>query len=251
MKLGTGSLRIGALVCVLTVASQVSATAQEGPQLFRIGVVKLRGGGQYDFEEAMKLLNGAYKKAGTPLRLVWRPAIFGEMAMAVTVTPIKGYAQFDGEGPMAQLTAADRAKYTTLMRNSVESAQYTLDEMVPALSIMGEQGAQPKLARVTTVRVVPGKNLEFEDLIRSTVLPAMKKAAVKNYWVHRTLLGGPMGQYTIVYAFDKWADLDKAPKLDQILGAEGFKQYLGKIAATVAHAENSVMSYDAALSYMQ
>lgn len=54
-----------------------------------------------------------------------------------------------------------------------------------------------------------------------------------------------------MYAFDKWAELDKAPLLDKLLGADGYKQLLGKVAGTVEHGETMTVSYDAAVSSMQ
>ena len=237
--------------CALMFSSPDSALAQDGPQLFRLGMVKVKMGGQYEFEEATKLINAAYKKAGAPWRQVWRTAIFGEMGTVVSVTPVKNYAQFDGEAPIAQMSAADRAKYTTLSRNCIESVHYTLEESIPSLSIVSSRTTPPKFARVTTVLVQPGKTIEFEELIRTMILPAMKKASVKDYWVNRTVLGGPMGQYTLLYIFDKWAELDTAPTLDKALGAEGFKQFLGKISGIAAHSENMVAATDSALSYSQ
>lgn len=245
-------LSFGALCCVLAALPQQTALAQEGPMLHRVAMVKLKNGSQNDFEELSRMLNTAYKKAGVPARSVWRPVMFGEkMDYAVSVSPVKNFAQFDSEGPTAQMSPADRVKYANLARNCVESVSYSLDEMLPQLSISSQRTTPPKFARVTTLQVQPGKHLEFEEVIRSTVLPAMKKAGVKDYWVNRTMLGGPMGQYTILTLFDKWADLDSMPMLDKMLGADGFKQFLGKVAGTVAHGETTVVTYDQALSYRQ
>jgi len=137
------------------------------------------------------------------------------------------------------------------MRNSIESAHYSLEQSAPEPSIASDRTTPPKFARVTTVVVQPGKNAEFEDLLKTMVLPAMKKASVKDYWVNRTVLGGPMGQYTILFIFDKWAELDSAPTLLSALGPEGFKQFMGKISTIVAHSENMVAATDSALSYSQ
>jgi len=251
MRLGTSSLALGALACVLAMSLCEPAQAQTTSTFHRIAMIKLKRGSQNDFEEMTRLLNAAYKKAGVSERSIWRPVLFGEMGYAVGVTPVKGFAQFDSEGPTGQMSVADRVKYTTLGRNCVESVSYTLDEFLPQLSISSQRATLPKFARVTSVLVQAGKQLEFEEVIRSTVVPAMKKAGVKDYWVNRTALGGPMGRYTVLTLFDKWADLDTMPMLDKLLGPEGFKQFMGKVAGTVAHGETMVVSYDQALSYRQ
>jgi hypothetical protein len=251
MVLGTRRFWLGALVCALMFSIPNSAFAQTSPQLMRLGMVKLKSGGQYDYEEASKLINAAYRKSGVPWRQVWQTAIFGEMGTMVTVTPVKNYAQFDEGSVLAQMSATDRTKYTTLSRNSIESVQYSLVETLPGLSIVSDRTTPPKFARVTTVVVQPGKNLEFEDLVKTMILPAMKKASVKDYWLNRTVLGGPMGEYSILFIFDKWAELDSAPTLQKALGPEGYKQFMGKISTIVARSDNMVAATQASMSYSQ
>jgi hypothetical protein len=203
----------------------------------------------YDFQEACKLVNEAYKKAGVPWRSVWVTSIFGEMGTYVTVAPVQNMAQFDSDSPIMKMSDADRTKYITLMRNSVESGRYSLVQYVPSLSLNSNRTEMPKLARITSVKVLPGKNVEFEELIQSTLIPAVKKAGGKDYWVHRTTLGGEIGEYTIVQLFEKWEEMGAWPSTDKLLGPAGYKQFLSKISQTVSRADNMAMRVETSLSY--
>jgi hypothetical protein len=251
MLLGNRRLFTGALVCALGVAGLPVCLGQDAPpMLMRIGMVKLKSGGLYDWQEANKLARTAYQKAGVPFRQVFSMAIFGEAGMGVTVAPVTNMAQFDSDSPMTKLPDAERTKYATLMRNSIESARYSLVQTLPALSIRSGRKDQPKFLRVTMVRVLPGKNLEFEELIRTVGLPAAKKAGIKDYWVNRSVLGTAVSEYTLLQAFDKWAEMDAWPVGEKLYGgAAAYKDFLARIAQTAASAETMVVRYEADLSY--
>lgn len=251
MLLGNRKLFAGALVCALGVAGLPACLGQDAPpMMMRIGMIKLKSGGLYDWQEANKLVRAAYQKAGVPFREVFSMAVFGEAGTSVTVAPVSNMAQFDADPATTNLSAADRTKYLTLMRNSVESARYSLVQTLPALSIASNRKDQPKFLRVTMLRVLPGRNLEFEELIRTVGLPAVKRAGIKDYWVNKSVLGTAIGEYTLLQAFDKWAEMDAWPVGEKLYGgAAAYKDFLARIAQTVASAETMVVRYEADLSY--
>ncbi len=223
-------------------------SAQPQPQLIRIAYSKVRANGVYDYQTAAQLFNAGAKKSGLPWREVWATNLFGEVGMFVSVTPVARMAQFDDPGPVAGLTEQDRTKYMTLIRNSVEQARYVLVQTLPDLTISSDRKEPPKFARVTNVRVMPGRQAEFEEFVKATMVPAMKRIGVKDYWFMRNVLGGATNEYTVVQLFDKWSELDALLNPAQYLGPD-FKTYLSKTAATVASAENMVVSYMPELSY--
>lgn len=240
---------MSAWLCALVAVAPVPAAAQEGRQMVRIGTVELKPGGRYDFEEANRMASAASKKNGMPWREYWRATLFGDVGRVVTVMPVSSMAMFDGESAIAKMSSADRARYTTLMSNSVASARYELSELLPDISLQSGRQAPAKFARVTLVHVIPGKQREFEDAVKTVLLPAMKKAGVKDYWVLRTLLGGPVTGYTTVLLFEKWAELDSLVSMEKLLDPEALKQYMSKVSATVSHAENAVFEMDPAIGY--
>jgi hypothetical protein len=88
----------------------------------------------------------------------------------------------------------------------------------------------------------------LEATIKDLLLPALKAAGVKDFWVHRTLVGGPLGEYTYVMLFEKWADLDALGTLQKVLG-DNYGKYMARVAESVAGAENMVIKLDPKLTY--
>lgn len=241
MKLGRITGNQCALTCALMLASGVAAWGQPAqPDLLRLSYYKVRANGTYDFNEGMKLINEAYKKAGAPWRRAWTVVLFGETYTGVMATPVKNFAQFDSPSPMSGLSTEENIKIQTLMRNAVESSRHVLAKFAPELSLYPGPLPERTFGRMMTVRIKPGKALEFEDTIKSMLLPALKQAGYKDYRVNRVLLGGAVGEYIIVMPFAKWADLDGLATTEKLMGAS-YKAYLAKIAETVDHADTQVM----------
>lgn len=230
------------------VMAAVSLCAQTPNQMMRISTTKVKLGMLNDYQQGQKMLNAAYKKAGAPWREVWSTSLFGEAGNFVSVAPVTNMAQFDTPGPVTHMSVEDRLTYQNLTRNCVESSRYVLGQSVDALSIRSERTSPPKFARVINVRVKPGKQLEFEDFVKTLVLPAMKGAGVKDYWVIRTVLGGALGEYTILTIFDKWAEMDAMMSPEKLFGAQ-YKAYLAKIAETVDNADSMVARTHPDLSF--
>jgi hypothetical protein len=218
------------------------------PDLMRISHYKIRANGTYDFREGIKMVNDGYKKSGVPWRQAWQMSMFGETYTVVMVTPVKNFAQFDTPGPMAGLSAGDSVKYQTLMRNAIESSRHSLVRYAPELSVNSGTMQEPKFARVMTIRVKPGRVAEFEDAIKTLLLPAIRQAGIKDYWVDRMVLGGVTGEYTTLTPFTKWSELDSWPTTEKLLGAS-YKAFMAKIADTVDSSETLVAATVPELGY--
>lgn len=234
MFLKLTTFRAVALFC----AAATTALAQQ-PQLMRLSYTKVNPGMSHDYEEAAKLVSAAQKKAGAPWREVWATGIAGEF-MYVGVSPIKNMAQFDSPSPVnSQLTPEQRTQYATLSRNAVRETRYVIVQHLPDLSISSGRTSPPALARVTTVRTKAGKGLDFEALVKNMLLPAWKKAGIKDIVVHRMVAGGVSGEYQFVQFFDKYAEVDAWPSGDKMFGgADGYKKFLDGVATTAESAES-------------
>jgi hypothetical protein len=85
--------------------------------------------------------------------------------------------------------------------------------------------AQPAAAATTTrsqatvVRIKADMLNEWLDLQRTEVVPALKKAGIKQRTVWNTAVGNSF-EYTILTPFDKWAIMDAPGPLVAALGAE-------------------------------
>jgi hypothetical protein len=85
---------------------------------------------------------------------------------------------------------------------------------------------------------------------RTAILPAVKKAGIKDYWVNRSVLGTAIGEYTFLQPYDKWAEMDAWPQGEKLYGgAAANKDFLARISQTVASAETMVVRFKADLSY--
>ena len=52
-------------------------------------------------------------------------------------------------------------------------------------------------------------------------MPALKKAGVKDAWMHKTMFGGSASEYTVVLLYNKFADVDAGSPLARGLGPDG------------------------------
>lgn len=250
MRSGSITKKKCALTGAVALVMGIAAWGQPAqPDLLRLSYYKVRANGTYDFQEGMKLINEGYKKAGIPWRRAWTMTMFGETYTGVMATPVKNFAQFDNMGPMTGLSTADNVKVQTLMRNAVESSRHVLARFAPELSIYPGPLPEKTHARMMTLVVKPGRNLEFEEMIKTMLLPALKQAGIKDYRVNRVILGSAIGEYIIVMPFAKWADVDAWPTTEKILGAS-YKAYLAKVAETIDRAETQTMMTSPELGYV-
>ena len=238
-------------VLIAALAAMVSSTAygQDAPTKLRLAEIHVRVGQTADFEALAKLANEASKKFGIPWRETWSVSQFGEGGVYYAVSPVKNFAQFDEQGPISGLSVEDRLTYANLARNAVESSHYKLLDPADDLSLRSDRKELPKMARVTVVHTLPGKGMDLEAAIKELMLPALKAAGVKDFWVHRTVVGGPIGEYTYVLPFEKWADLDALGSMQKLLG-DNYGKYMARVAASVQSGENMIIKLDPKLTYM-
>ena len=249
MRTSVRCLATSVLTAALAALLCSTVYGQDAPYRLRLAEIHVRVGQTADFEALAKLANEASKKFGIPWRETWSVSQFGEGGVYYAVSPVKNFAQFDEDGPLSKLSVEDRLSYANLARNAVESAHYKLIEIANDLSIVSDRKELPKMARVTVVHALPGKAVELEAVIKDLLLPAMKAAGVKDFWVHRTVVGGPLSEYTYLLLFDKWADLDALPGTPKLLG-DNYGKYMARVAASVGGAENMVIKLDPKLTYM-
>ena len=227
------------------VASPVAAA----PQMTSISVVRVKPEMVTEWIELnKKTVIPALKKAGVRERACFQTAQFGESFEYVFITPIETLAQYDGEPPMRKALGEGYEAYLEKARRMVTSVHTFLDQGRQDLSYEGKMTGPPALAVVATITVAPGRTQEFENLIKTTVLPALKKADPTGYYVSQTLLGGDISGYTTVTFYDSFADMAKGSPLVKGMGAAGYESFLRKTAGIVVRAERAVYRYNAELS---
>src|SRR5262249_55777710 len=123
------------------------AQAPSPPQLLSVTVVHVKPDMLTEFQTFVKNdLNPALQKGGIKQREVFATAIFGEAFEYVFVTPISGFAQFDGETPLVKALGQDGARsLLDKARKFTPSLSTYAIRTRPDLSNMGKTAGPPKL----------------------------------------------------------------------------------------------------------
>jgi len=91
------------------------------------------------------------------------------------------------------------------------------------------------------ITIVAGRDDEYENFIKSAVLPAVKKASPKGFLVSRVVYGGNLNQYSSVVLLDNFADLQR---WREAFGKEATAAKLAaKSAGIVTSRENAIYRY--------
>ncbi len=87
---------------------------------------------------------------------------------------------------------------------------------------------------ITQISVKPEMMAEFQNFMKNTTNPALKKGGVKwrEVW-QSTNFAGDAFEFVLVAPFDKFADFDAAGPLEKALGAQGFADWQAKAGSLV------------------
>jgi hypothetical protein len=220
-----------------------------------ITVVRVKPDMVAEWQDLQKnVVNPALKKAGVKERGIFETAVFGPSYEYVVITPITSFAQYDEPVGLLRKTIGEDAyrDYITKSRRCVASVQTYAELERLDLSHMGKMGTMtgpPKLAVVTSLSIMPGRATAFENLVKSEVLPVMKKADVLGYFVSQSMFGGDAWGYTSVIFHDSFAEIGKGSPFVRVLGPAGASALFAKLAGVVAHQERVIARYNADLSF--
>jgi hypothetical protein len=225
------------------------------PQWSAISVVRVKPDMVAEWQDLQKnVVNPALKKAGVKERSIFETAVFGNSYEYVVITPITSFAQYDEPVSLLRKTLGEEAfrDYVAKSRRCVVSVQ-TFGELarldLSYMDKMATMTAPPKLAVVTSASVLPGRNAAFESLIKTDILPVMKKADVIGYFVSQSVFGGDAMSYTSVVFLNSFAEIGKGSPFLRVLGEAGAARLAAKFAGVVAHQERVIARYTADLSF--
>jgi hypothetical protein len=220
-----------------------------------ISVVRVKPDMVAEWQDLQKnVVNPALKKAGVKERAIFETAVFGESFEFVVITPITSFAQYDEPMSALRKTLGEDAyrDYQAKSRRCVVSAHTYAELSRLDLSYMGKMASMtgpPKLAVVNSISVVPGRAAAFENLVKTAVLPVMKKADVIGYFISQSMFGGDGYAYTSVVFFDSFADIGKGSPFLRVLGPAGSAAFFAKFAGVVAHQERVIARFNPDLSF--
>jgi hypothetical protein len=208
-----------AVLLSLTLSTICSAQPVPGT-LSRITITHIKPEMASEWIDLQKEMIPALKKAGVKSRTIYQTSLFGNSYEYVTVTPFDKYADFDSPAPLIRaLDATGAARFNEKLRKCVVSASSFASTRVPEISNVTD-GPPPAIIVSVRYRIAPGKFSDFQNLVKTDILPVYKKG--KTYMtVNRRSLGTNPNDITMTTGYAKYADLDGGPFLVKQLGQEG------------------------------
>ncbi len=238
--------------CILAVgvaaALGTSACAQTG-NIRSVTFYNVKPDRVGDFQAEIKEYNAVMTKGGSDhYASVW-VSVTGPRVYALA-SYYKTWAELDaGPDPKMKDQAADIARISERILDCTESRRRIIDEVIPELSLP-DSGKMPTLIRVLTSEIRPERYNDYLALIKSDILPAIKKSGAKDYSIGETRYGGSGTQITSVLGFDKWADLDEGVGTQKALGKDGYQGLLVKVRPFIVSSQADVYRFQPDLSYL-
>lgn len=228
------------------------AEASAPSQWLSINIVRVKADMLTDYQDFVrKEVIPTLQKGGVKERSAFTTGVFGEAYEYVYVTPISNFADYDSPSPVVKALGEEAARgYGAKARRFVVSSHTYAVQTRPDLSYEGKMTGPPKLAVINSIHTVPGKSLAFEALLKSDILPAVKKAGVAGYLVSQTVLGGDPNEYVTLTLMDSFAEVGKgSPVIRGMGGQAAFNRFLTRVTGIVASQERSVARYVPDMSF--
>jgi hypothetical protein len=171
----------------------------------------------------------ALKKAGVKSRTVYSSGLFGTAGEYVLISPIEKWADFDAGNPLAKALGPEgAARLGEKLRKCVMGSHSYLITRLADLSNVTQE--PPAMIISTRIRVPPNHSAEFQNLVKTEILPVYKKANV-SFLVSSRGLGGNPSDVTLSSGLNKFADMEGGSPLVKALGQEGFQKLAIKATA--------------------
>jgi hypothetical protein len=249
------SLNLRKLVCHCILAVGVAATlvasasAQGNIRAVTFYTVKPDRIG--DFQAEIKQYNALLAKGGsTRYNSVWL-ALTGSRTYA-RADYYNKWSDLDAAAlpdPKMKDMAADLARIGMRITDCTESWRRVVEEVNPDLSVP-DSGKIPTLIRVLVTQVRADKIGDYLALVKSDILPAVKKSGAKDYSIAQARFGESNSVITSVLGFDTWAELDEGIGVQKALGKDGYAGLLGKITPLIVSSEYDIYRFQPELSYL-
>lgn len=253
---------IASAFCLFVLGSQLTSaqsSANSAPPAapadpwFEITVVSIKPEKYTEYERLIKEeINPALKQGGLPWRNTFARATFGELFEYVSVAPIARLGQYDETDPLTKAlgqegTKAVRAK----LRECYASLHTFATRRMDDLCFTNNPGEAP-LVVVSVIQLAPGRKAEWRKFMRDEFVPNIRKSDLMRYEVHETMFGGNADEVTTVGWWKNFADLEKGPPIERVLGAEGAAKLMRQLpAGVVLRVDRKIQRLRKPLSYRQ
>ena len=211
---------------------------------------KINPGRVGDFQAAVKEYNAVLAKASYDKPYAMWVSQTGDREYALVSYHAK-LAELDmlrADDPKLKNQQADLTRIAARINQCAQESRRSVGEVDKDLSLPPSK-EMPKMVSVLRIHLHPDKVDEYLALVKSELMPAVKKSGVKAYSVVRTRYGGSRAEIVSAVGVDSWADLDGMSPIVKAMGADAYQTYLKKIRPLMQDAEYNVYRYQPELSY--
>ena len=241
--------RHAVLALALLSACAVPMAAQLNGNIRSTFFVTIKADRLGDFQAAVKENMAVLKKANWDKgSTVWR-SLTGPNEFRLTQFSEK-WAELDiTQDPKLKEVSADLTRIGARINQCVEKNERVITEVLPDLSLP-RTADPPTMIRVMRSLVRADKVNDYLALVKSDVVPAVKKGQLKVFSVARTRYGAPVNEIVSVTGLQSWADLDGAsPLVEGMGGREKYDAFLAKVTPMIIRTQVDVYRYQPELSY--
>jgi hypothetical protein len=191
----------------------------------------------------------AQQKGGVKQQSVWTTANLGEGFEYVTIRPIEGLQLFDEPNALTKALGEEGVrKWAAKRATMIVSSRSYIMQARPEMSIAPNPNEAPKLAFVVRQSIAPGRSTDYENYVKTDVLPILKKTNPKGFLMNKVGTGGDTEEYISAALMDSFADYEK---WTAALTKEGYANVVSKRAGIMMHRESAVYRYVPELSLPQ
>jgi hypothetical protein len=226
----------------------VAAVAGQSPQanILRLDFYRVKSKHVTEFETAAREYAALLREAAAPHSFsVWRSESGERKYLRIDAYP--NYTEL-GANPIGEEIAEDQARLVAAIDSHIENTRRVIVRVIPEASLPFDTGL-PAMITITWMRSRLGKGGEFQTLAKSDLLPLMKEAGMKFFFVAQTVFGRPSSDYAIFTSLARWAALDGPGPL-MSMGEEAYRRYCTKRNALMVSREENVYRFCEDLSYL-
>jgi len=219
------------LVCMFTMPLPSAGQAkQETPPWMQLTIVHVEPAMVDEYVAVQREITARLKKGGPVWRIVSRTEVFGDPFRFLIVTPVQSLASFDAKNSDPELATLNGRvqKYVKSQRTYAIRTLPEIDNPLP-------EKEQPNLTIVNIVRVAPGREQDYYNVMKSDFFPHFNKAEFHH--VNGTLTFGGESGYIHQFYVKDFAKLDEGSPVVKALGAAGAQAVTAKLAGIVTSSE--------------
>ncbi|MFZ5926738.1 MAG: hypothetical protein ACOYX1_04730 [Acidobacteriota bacterium] len=226
------------------------AAGQQPPEKMVLTFTEIKPEKIHEFNAVRKEWSAALKKGGASWARFWNPGAIGPAYVHAQVTPIAGFAAFDGPSPLRRaLSDTEFERLMARMRECTVSVRREVIEPIPDLGFRGDGAADAKLAMIVEITTHPGKRYAFLDLVRQEIMPALRKARVSSFQTYQVLAGANAERIFGVIGMPNYAALDGGNFLEQALGPDGARKLNEKYSGIAMSVSRVVLQLNSDMSF--